>query len=81
VICPDCSSKAIISSSTILSDKVKDLYCACTNTEKCGGTFVVTLAFKHQLTPPQQTIKQMAAALLNQLPADERKELMQGELF
>lgn len=80
VVCPDCMSKAIISSSTILSDKVKDLYCACTNVEKCGGTFVMTVAFKHQLTPPQQTVAEMAMAIVKGMD-DPAKKKFQQDMF
>jgi len=81
VICPHCQNKAIISSSSKLSDTVTDLYCSCSNVADCGASFVFTLAYKHVLSPPHKSVKELAAALLIQLPAEERKELMQGDLF
>ena len=81
VTCKHCLSKATITSNNALSDSVTDLYCHCTNTKECGATFVVTLAFKHDLNPPQKTTLQIAAALINRLPADDKQSLLQGDLF
>lgn len=81
VHCPHCSTKAIITSTDALSERVKNLYCQCTNTQKCGASFVFTLAFKHTLNPPQQTTLQIAAALINTLDHADRKQLMQGDVF
>jgi len=81
VVCPHCDSKALITSSNELSKTVKDLYCTCTNAQTCGASFVYTLAYKHILNPPQQTMQQMAATVLNQLPAEQRNALLQGDLF
>jgi len=80
VDCPNCSSKAVVSSSNKLSATVKDLYCQCTNVEGCGATFVQTTGFTRWLNPPQQTTQQLAAALINSLPAEERRAL-QTEMF
>jgi len=81
IMCPHCHTKALITSSNDLTTKVKDLYCQCTNTQKCGASFVTTLAFKHDINPPQQTTLQIAAALINKLDHSERKQLIQGDLF
>ena len=81
ILCPHCHTKALITSSNDLSIKVKDLYCQCTNTTLCGASFVATLAFKHDLNPPQQTTLQIAAALINKLEYSERLQLIQGDLF
>lgn len=80
VYCENCNTKALITSSNKISKTLTELYCHCTNHE-CGGNFVVSLVFKHYTNPPQQTTLQMAAALLNQLPVDQRNALMQGDLF
>jgi len=80
VICPHCQKKALITSSNELSGTVKDLYCACTNTRECGASFVFTLAYKHDLNPPQKTTLQIAATLINNLQPAQRKQL-QVDLF
>ena len=80
VLCPHCQTKALITSTNQLSDTVKDLYCTCTNTRECGASFVFTLAYKHDLNPPQKTTLQIAAALINNLQPVQRKQL-QADLF
>lgn len=75
IICPHCGSKALISSSNKLSDKVTDLYCQCKNTVECGASFVSTLAYKHTLNPPAHTAAEMAMSLLNRLSKEERAGL------
>jgi len=76
VTCPYCDNKSIISSSNILSSKVKDLYCTCTNKE-CSSSFVVTLAFKHVLSPPITTINEMALNMVNNMSLEEKKAFKQ----
>jgi hypothetical protein len=80
VYCPNCQSKARITSRNNLNDArtVADLYCQCLNTKDCGATFVSTLGFKHYLNPPAQSTAQLAANVLNTLTKAERAELLQG---
>jgi len=80
VICPHCYSKALITSTNQMSDTVKDLYCTCTNGRDCGASFVFTLAYKHDLNPPQKTTLQIAATLIKNLQPAERKQL-QTDVF
>jgi hypothetical protein len=75
VTCPHCQQKAVIRSSNPLSSTVKDLYCQCMNTEKCGASFVFVLAYKHDLNPPHHTTRQIAASLIMSLPLEERRQL------
>lgn len=81
VTCPNCQSRALITSSNELTPTVRDLYCNCTNIKKCGATFVSTVGFKHYLNPPVSTTQQLAANLINSLPKEERKVLLQGDFF
>jgi cell division protein ZapA len=60
---------------------VRDLYCNCTNLKECGATFVSTVGFKHYLNQPVSTTQQLAANLINSLPKEERKVLLQGDFF
>lgn len=76
VTCPNCGSKATISSRENQSTHVADLYISCTDVKNCGATFVSTLAFKHYLNPPRQTTAQLAASLINKLPKEEQLSLM-----
>ena len=80
VICPDCHSKAFITSTHALSMTVKDLYCSCSNTKSCGASFVFTLAFKHQLVPPQKTLLQITKTMVESL-TKQQKEALQLDLF
>ncbi|WP_432745800.1 ogr/Delta-like zinc finger family protein [Methylobacter sp. G7] len=80
VICPHCHKKALITSTNELTGTVKDLYCICTNAKECGASFVFTLAYKHDLNPPQRTTLQIAATLINHLQPEQRKRL-QVDLF
>jgi len=77
VTCPFCENKATISSSAILSLKVKDLYCHCTNITECGATFVATLAFKHVLIPPISTVNELALSLVNNMSSEEKEAFKQ----
>jgi len=77
VICPYCENKSIISSSNILSLKVKDLYCMCTNIKDCGATFVTTLAFKHVLHPPLNTVNELALSMVNMMSNEEKEAFKQ----
>ncbi len=80
ITCPHCHEKALITSTNLLSDTVKDLYCTCTNSRSCGASFVCRLAFTHDLNPPQKTTLQIAAALISYLtPVDKRQ--LQRDLF
>jgi len=80
VYCPNCLSKARITSRNNLNDDktIADLYCQCLNTTDCGATFVYILNFKHYLNPPPTSTAQLAANLLNTLTKAERSALMQG---
>lgn len=75
VICPHCDSKSTIVSSNRMSNTVSELYCQCQNARECGATFVFSLAFKHDLSPPQKTTLQILTTLLNTLTAEQRQRL------
>jgi len=77
VICPYCETKATITTSNILSLKVKDLYCMCENVGECGATFVTTLAFKHVLSPPISTVNEMALSMVNMMSNEEKEAFKQ----
>ena len=81
VDCPHCLQQAIITSRNQLTPRVADLYCQCKNLPDCGASFVTSLAFKHDLNPPIKSTQQLAASLLASLPDDQRKQLLQGDLF
>ena len=81
LVCPHCLEKAVIKSSNKLSSTVTDIYAICTNVPACGASFVYTLAYKHDLNPPITSTRQLAMNLINNMPADERKALLQNDLF
>jgi hypothetical protein len=76
IICPNCQSKAVITSRDQQSNHVFNLYCSCTNTKHCGQTFVSTLSFSHTLNPPVKSTLDLAASLLRTLPVKERQQLL-----
>ena len=76
VTCPNCEAKATITSRETQSAHVVNLYCSCTNTRECGATFRITQSFDHFLNPPVQTTRQLAAALIKNLPREEQLELI-----
>jgi hypothetical protein len=80
IICPHCQGKALITSSNLLTDTVRDLYCTCTNSRDCGASFVFTLAYKHDLNPPQKAAFQLVATLINHLNSADKRRLQQ-DLF
>ncbi|BFM20498.1 ogr/Delta-like zinc finger family protein [Gilvimarinus japonicus] len=79
VICKACDKKAAIYSRKEISKEVCDLYCSCRDPE-CGHTFVVTLAFKHTLSPSARDGKNIALEFLKSLPAHERQALLSQSL-
>jgi hypothetical protein len=80
--CPHCFNRALITSSNALSSSVKDLYCQCTNTRECGASFVYKLGYSHDLNPPLQSTRQLAASILKSLPLSERQALIgQADMF
>mgnify|MGYP000561624670 CR=1 FL=1 len=80
VICPHCDSKALITSSNLLCETVKDLYCQCVNTKACGASFVYKLSYSHDLNPPRTSTQQIAIALIKSLPLEERQAI-QRDMF
>ena len=75
-VCPECGSKTIQTSRNTLTNQYAELYVVCTNTASCGGGYVVSESFKHWTNPPQQTIKQMAAEIIGNLPRQEQLDLL-----
>ncbi|MEQ3513605.1 ogr/Delta-like zinc finger family protein [Pseudoalteromonas sp. BZB3] len=78
VNCPNCESKAIITSRENQSTGVADLYCSCTNSKECGATFVTTIAFKHFLNPPRKDTAKIAISLVKALPKHEQFDLIEN---
>ena len=76
VTCPNCGSKATISSRENRSTHVADLYVSCNDVKNCGATFVSTIAFKHYLNPPIHNTQEMAAALIRSLPKEKQLNLL-----
>lgn len=77
VICPHCHHKAFITKNNRMSGTVCDLYCRCSNIQ-CNAAFVFILAYKHDLSPPQTTLLEMAVALVNSLQAEEKQALQRS---
>ena len=75
VKCKECGQRANIYSRKDISAEVSDLYCSCRDPE-CGHTFVVSLAFKHTLSPSANSGKNMALAYLQNLPPADRQALV-----
>lgn len=76
VYCPNCKSKAVITSSHKQSDTVTDLYCTCTNTIDCSASFVYTLSHKHYINPPLNTVQEAALSILRVLSRKELNDLL-----
>ncbi len=76
ILCPNCKSKAIITSSHKQCETVTELYCICTDTRNCSATFVYSLAHKHYINPPMKTVKEIMLNLLRELPKNELNELL-----
>lgn len=82
VICPFCSQKARITSSNPLNNEktISDLYCACSNVQACGATFVYSLAYVRILNPPLRTSTQIALELVSRMSKEEKAALQQNLL-
>jgi len=81
VTCPNCHSKARITSRNDITGTVADLYCQCLNTQACGASFVMTLGFRHYLNPPLNNVMQLAAHVIGSLDKSQRQALLNGDLF
>jgi hypothetical protein len=79
--CPHCGKPAIVTSRNTITPQFHDLYCQCLNTADCGASFVFKLSYSHDLNPPQKTTRQIAIELIKCMPADERRGLLQADLF
>jgi hypothetical protein len=77
VLCNVCLGKAVISSRNQQSDTVADLYCSCRD-PMCGHTFVMTLAFKHTLSPSAKDTKKLLVDLLASMPRHEQMQLLEN---
>lgn len=76
LVCPHCNSRLIISSSNQITHTLRKLYVRCNNIKTCGASGVMTLAYEHDLNPPQLTTLQIAAELLKKLPKAQREALL-----
>lgn len=74
--CPECDSKAYISSRKTLSREVTDIYCSCSSVE-CGHTFVSTLSFKHTISPSKQKVDSLVGQLLKTLPYSQIQQILE----
>lgn len=74
ISCPHCKSKAIITNSTVITDKVKDIYANCTS-EDCGARFVAVVEYKYDISPSKKIIKSAIEELIFSLSPRDRLEL------
>ncbi|WP_157368956.1 ogr/Delta-like zinc finger family protein [Algicola sagamiensis] len=73
--CNECDSKATVTSTNKISKLVTHLYCQCTNVY-CGHTFRLSQSFDHTISPPAGKHEQLVLGLLQDLPSDKRKEII-----
>lgn len=72
--CPHCKSKAIITNSSPVTDKVKDLYANCTNPD-CGARFVSVVEYKYDISPSKKKIKSAIEELIMAMSPRDKLDL------
>ncbi len=77
VPCPHCQQASVITSRNTISNNVSELYCRCNN-DGCGASFVMSLAHKHDLVPPQSAFENMMIEFFNQLPGKTKQQLIES---
>ena len=51
------------------------IYCVCSDTKTCGGSFVSTLHFKHYLKKPAGTALELVQQAINNLSVEDKEAL------
>ncbi len=77
--CDRCEARAVISSSKELSNRLKKLYCACTNVH-CGHTFVMDLSFGHTLSPSAFDLPEKVRADIQRASRVEVRSALAGRV-
>ena len=75
VVCPHCGEKSGISSTKQITGTIRELYCHCENS-LCDARFVMSLAHKHDTTPPKPIMEQAIIELVRRLSPREKQQLM-----
>ncbi len=75
VLCNECGSKSVIRVRKNISVDVTDLYCICSSPE-CGHSFVMSLSFKHTLSPSKKTNTDILKQFIHTLSDTDKKELI-----
>ncbi|MGO0307268.1 ogr/Delta-like zinc finger family protein [Endozoicomonas acroporae] len=75
ITCPHCGEKSSISSSKKITQSLRELYCHCDN-PLCDARFVMSLAHKHDTTPPRPVMEQAIIELVRRLSPREKRQLM-----
>ena len=73
--CNQCGGKATITKRQQHSTDVADLYCSCKDSE-CGHTFVMSLSFKHTLSPSSRDSTKMLMDILRGKSRQEQLALL-----
>jgi hypothetical protein len=74
VTCRECGAISTIRKTNKISSDYSELYCGC-NDPECGHTFVVSVGFKHSLSPSAKTSTQLAFELSKTLGPNQQQEL------
>ena len=74
--CTQCGEKARINKTNWFSNAAADLYCSCSDPE-CGHTFVMSLGFRHTISPSAKNVNELVIALVKTMPPEKVKELHQ----
>ncbi len=79
VTCPFCGEKVAVHSRHSVSSELATGYARCSNQncEKHGMTQVHNLSFSHCIEPSNDMIMDLFSTLTNQLPAQQKKELIE----
>ncbi len=75
--CESCGSRLTIRSSREITKTTKELYCNCSNAEQCGATYSYTVSRNNILTPPRGKLMSIVFDFINNLPDQERTDLIQ----
>ena len=76
--CPACQQKATVYSRANTADDINSVYARCTNLEceKFDHSFVSHVAFSHWINPKDDALQLTLTFMLDQLPADQRRQVL-----
>jgi len=74
ILCHHCGSKARISSSKEITDRIRHIYVQCSNVH-CSHSFLCSLNFEKTISPPADGARQLVFDLVQGMSDQHKREL------